>query len=103
MDKKECEQVKDGSWYRYFSIISDKIVFDDETMQELDKLIPIMWGDFFERNLLPEKGPVISLGAGYGRIEIPFARRGYQVIGLDNDYDLLRVLTKNAENTPRVD
>jgi SAM-dependent methyltransferase len=39
-----------------------------------------------------QKGLVLELGCGTGRVLLPLAQAGYRVIGLDNDLDMLRYL-----------
>ena len=39
-----------------------------------------------------QKGPVLELGCGTGRVLLPLAQAGYRVVGLDNDLDMLRYL-----------
>lgn len=92
---REAELVKGESWYRYFSKYSDP-EFDDEKIIKRDNLLQNLWDGFFEKHLQPENGPLLSLGAGYGGMEIPLARRGYKVICLDNEIDTLNLLQKNA-------
>jgi len=41
IDKKECEQVTNGSWYKYFLAHDKRILFNDEIMHELDELVPV--------------------------------------------------------------
>jgi SAM-dependent methyltransferase len=41
-------------------------------------------------------GPVVELGCGTGRVALHLARRGYEVIGLDRDQELLDVLDERA-------
>jgi SAM-dependent methyltransferase len=41
--------------------------------------------------------PVLELGCGTGRVALHLARRGYEVIGLDRDQELLDVLEERAK------
>jgi len=41
---------------------------------------------------------LLSLGVGYGSTEIPLARRGFKIIGIDNDKDALQLATENAQS-----
>jgi SAM-dependent methyltransferase len=45
-------------------------------------------------------GPVLELGCGTGRVALHLARRGYEVVGLDSDADLLAVLAERAAELP---
>jgi SAM-dependent methyltransferase len=47
-------------------------------------------------------GPVLELGCGTGRVALHLARRGYEVVGLDRDQELLDVLTERATDLPLV-
>jgi len=44
--------------------------------------------------------PALELGCGTGRVFIPIAQTGGKIIGLDNDFEMLRVLSANlAKNS----
>jgi SAM-dependent methyltransferase len=45
-------------------------------------------------------GPILELGCGTGRVALHLARRGYEVIGLDRDPELLEALAERAEGLP---
>lgn len=45
-------------------------------------------------------GPVLDLGCGTGRVALHLARRGYPVIGLDVDAELIATLAGRAEALP---
>ena len=94
--KREAEQV-DGTWFTYFNKIVPTI-FTDEVCNRYVQSLEQIYGDFFGRNLRPASGPLISLGAGFGMTEIPLARKGYTVIGIDNDRQVLELLRTNAVN-----
>ena len=47
-----------------------------------------LWLDLARR----QGGPLLELGCGTGRVLIPMAQAGYQVVGLDNDLEMLRFL-----------
>ncbi|HXR60203.1 MAG TPA: class I SAM-dependent methyltransferase [Solirubrobacterales bacterium] len=55
-----------------------------------------LWEELAERC----EGPVLELGCGTGRVAVHLARRGYEVIGLDTDTDLLAVLASRGERLP---
>lgn len=50
---------------------------------------------FVERHC-PTPGKLIDLGCGTGRLLIPFARRGYPVLGVDLSEEMLRVAAARA-------
>jgi len=52
-----------------------------------------LWEELAER----QGGPVLELGCGTGRVALHLARRGYAVIGLDRDQELLEVLGERAK------
>lgn len=55
-----------------------------------------LWEELAERC----GGPVLELGCGTGRVALHLARRGYEVVGLDSDPELLRVLAERAAELP---
>ena len=85
-----------GSWYKFFHSLSNP-VFTDEACQAADRRYEELHDGFLDQYLSPEEGPLLALGAGYGLVEIPIARRGYQVICLDNDQGVLEILRDNAK------
>jgi len=94
--RREAEMVN-GSWFKYFHKTGEPI-FNDGLCRKYEELLDKMYGNFFDRNLDPEKGPLLSLGVGYGQTEIPLARKGFRIIGIDNDRGVLSLLEENAKN-----
>jgi len=45
--------------------------------------------DFLEKTLQAEKGPVLELGSGTGRVLIPLLERGFVVVGIDTSTDMM--------------
>ena len=45
-------------------------------------------------------GPVLELGCGTGRVALHLARRGFRVIGIDDDVALLAALEERADGLP---
>jgi SAM-dependent methyltransferase len=45
--------------------------------------------------------PILELGSGTGRVLLPIAQAGYEIIGLDNDLTMLAVLRQNAPDELR--
>jgi len=96
VDKREAEQVN-GTWYQHFQRCSDTL-FTDKNLAGKEGKVRVTYGDFFERNLTTGAGRLLSLGIGYGSTEIPLARRGFRIIGIDNDRDVLKLAEQNARN-----
>jgi SAM-dependent methyltransferase len=55
-----------------------------------------LWEELAER----QGGTVLELGCGTGRVALHLARRGYEVVGLDADSELLSVLDERGAELP---
>ena len=53
---------------------------------------------FYTQAALESGGPVLELGVGTGRIAIPTAELGIDVVGVDNSEDMLRVARRKLES-----
>jgi SAM-dependent methyltransferase len=67
-------------------------IWHDVECGSYDADLPL-WEELAERC----GGPILELGCGTGRVALHLARRGYEVIGLDWDQELLEVLDGRAE------
>lgn len=98
---REAERVRTGSWYEYFKETYGTVEMSEKSLGEYEKLVRDLWGDFFEKHLSFSGGPLLDLGAGFGICEIPLARRGYKIIGIDNDKKVIEVLKANVRKYAR--
>ena len=53
--------------------------------------------DFYVAEARKAGGPVVELGIGTGRIAIPIAQKGVQVIGVDSSHEMLAACRRRAE------
>src|SRR4030095_11649423 len=53
--------------------------------------------DFYVAQARKSGGPVVELGVGTGRIAVPVARAGVQVIGIDDSEEMLSLCRARAE------
>jgi SAM-dependent methyltransferase len=54
----------------------------------------------WERLAAEADGPVLELGCGTGRVALHLARRGHEVVGLDNEPELLESLRERGRQLP---
>jgi SAM-dependent methyltransferase len=54
----------------------------------------------WERLAAEADGPVLELGCGTGRVALHLARRGHQVVGVDNEPDLVESLRERGRELP---
>ena len=87
--------MEQGAWWKFFHKLGNP-VFTDELCAAADQRYLALHDSFLEHYVAPAKGPLLALGVGYGLVEIPMARRGYRIIGLDNDQGVLDILRQNA-------
>jgi SAM-dependent methyltransferase len=72
-----------------------------ETYDLLHRVVP--GGDdvaFFRRLALAEAGPTLELGCGSGRVTIPLAEAGVDIVGLDRSAAMLRLATDKRAALP---
>jgi SAM-dependent methyltransferase len=50
------------------------------------------WRDWAEQ----QGGPILELGCGTGRVMLPLAQAGYEIVGVDRDPEMLTFLSDNA-------
>ena len=55
-----------------------------------------LWHELAQR----QRGSVLEIGAGTGRVTLELARAGHQVTALDNDHELLAALADRAHGLP---
>ncbi len=67
-------------------------IWHDVECGSYDADLPL-WEELAERC----GGPVLELGCGTGRVALHLARRGFEVIGLDRDQELLDALDERTE------
>ncbi|HWN73765.1 MAG TPA: class I SAM-dependent methyltransferase [Solirubrobacterales bacterium] len=73
---------------------STKAIWHDVECGSYDADLPL-WEELAERC----GGPILELGCGTGRVSLFLARRGHQVIGLDQDQELLDALAERAADS----
>lgn len=93
---RTAEQVRGDSWAKYFEELGlgvlTKEVYD-RTLRSFDGF----YGDFHERYLKSDAGPILELGVGSGLSALPLIARGYTIIGLDNDLEALDMCRENVQ------
>lgn len=68
-----------------------------------DRLEPLRGDvDFYREFARKLGGPVLELGCGTGRVAIPLARDGREVVGLDLSPHMLRLARSKAEGLPNI-
>jgi SAM-dependent methyltransferase len=70
---------------------SEAAIWHDVECGSYEADLPL-WEELAER----QGGPILELGCGTGRVALHLARRGYEVIGLDRDQELLDPLDQRA-------
>lgn len=80
-------------WKDFFSEdylqFSEVILTPERTRLEIDQIVSLL--------NLPKGAKILDLGCGQGRISIPLAKKGYDVIGYDASSELLKEANKRAE------
>jgi ubiquinone/menaquinone biosynthesis C-methylase UbiE len=57
--------------------------------------------DFFVDLAQESKGPVLEVGCGTGRVLIPTARAGIEIVGIDNSLSMLAVCSNKIAHAPQ--
>src|SRR3954463_11420856 len=57
---------------------------------------------FWQRVAAAARGPVLELGCGTGRISIPLARAGVQLVGIDRSDQMLARAARRATRSAKV-
>ncbi len=74
---------------------------DPELARDYDAVLagtPLLALDLrFAEEHFPEPGRLIDLGCGTGRLLLPFAERGFRVVGVDLSEEMLRVASAKAD------
>ena len=76
---------------------------------DLAELFDLDYGDFredipFYEGLAQQTGgPILELGVGTGRVALPLAGRGYDVVGVDNSEAMLALARCKAGDAPNVE
>lgn len=53
--------------------------------------------DLVSRLCVPSAGPLLDAGCGTGRIAVELSRRGFEVVGVDNDPDMLAIARPKSD------
>ena len=96
---RTAELVKGGSWAEYFKSL-DLGVWNASKYEEILKLFESYYGDFHQKYLDPQGGPLLELGVGTGISALPLISLGHRVIGLDNDENALKMCDLNKKLSP---
>jgi SAM-dependent methyltransferase len=59
--------------------------------------------DFYDNLAQSVEGPLLELGAGSGRVALKLARRGYEVVGIDNSPSMLARGRKNLAAAGKIE
>lgn len=99
--ERTAEHVNGGSWAKYFEKLGLGF-FDREKYDQIVSNFQRFYSDFHERTIgNPEGQTLLELGVGTGASALPLVKKGYRVIGLDNDKDALSMARNNAQLLPR--
>lgn len=95
---KSADMVK-GSWAEYFRNSGGN--WTQETyiskINDFDKF----YGNFHEKVLgEPDGQTLLEIGVGVGGTALPLLNRGYKIIGVDNDSEVIAMCKKNVQLTP---
>lgn len=79
----------------------------DEAAELYDRVRPeypeALFDDVVELAGIPPEGRMLEIGAGTGRATVPFARRGYQIVGIELGPNLAAVARRNLADHPQAE
>ena len=73
----------------------------DMAQDQARPLVHALEADFYVEEALAASGPVVELGVGTGRIAVPTALAGVDVIGVDSSAAMLEVCAERAAASSR--
>ena len=83
--------------YTSFAEYYDMLMIDDFNYEHIADFVENIFDAYsLDANL------VCELACGTGNITIPLAKRGYDMIALDNSYDMLEIARRKAEKLPNI-
>ena len=86
-----------GSGYCDMCVINENDAVDAEQSGKYNN--GVINGDAFHKNIQQERNSILDLGCGTGTLTELLARRGYDMIGIDNAQEMLQIaMDKRAES-----
>ena len=62
-----------------------------------------LFDDVVELSGVPPEGRMLEIGAGTGRATVPFARRGYRILGIEPGTNLATIARRNLADYPQAE